>query len=101
VSINSEKIIICVLFNKIFDRSFVDRKPPEEITVIAKFNELKDLIPIKLSITKIENVRIEYNKKILNVCFKVSALLKDIKLVKDFLKLLSKISINKIIEKRK
>ena len=31
-----------------------------------------------------------YNKKILKDCFKVSALLKDIKLVRDFLKLLSK-----------
>ncbi len=40
-------------------------------------------------------------KKILNDCFRVSALLKDIKFVNDFLKLLSNISINKIIENKK
>ena len=51
-----------------------------------------------MNIVKVIN---EYNKKILNDCFRVSALLKDIKFVKDFLKLLSKISINKIIENKK
>tara|TARA_B100000780_G_scaffold254716_1_gene203016 strand:- start:632 stop:904 length:273 start_codon:yes stop_codon:yes gene_type:complete len=90
-----------VLFSKIFERSFVGKNPPEEITVIAKFNELKLLIFSKLRIIKIEKVKTEYNKKILNDCFKVSALLNDIKFVKDFLKLLSKISINKIIENKK
>jgi ferritin-like metal-binding protein YciE len=35
----------------------------------------------------LKNVINEYNKKIFKDCFKVSALLKDIKLVKDFLKL--------------
>jgi hypothetical protein len=79
----------------------VGKKPPEEIIDIAKFNELNALILKKLSITKIEIVIIEYNEKILNDCFKVSALLKDMKFVNDFLKLLSKISINRIIEKRK
>jgi hypothetical protein len=48
-----------------------------------------------------KKVIIEYNKKILKDCFKISALLNDIKLVKDFLKLVSKISINKIIENKK
>tara|TARA_B110001452_G_C14862165_1_gene301255 strand:+ start:80 stop:352 length:273 start_codon:yes stop_codon:yes gene_type:complete len=90
-----------VLVKRIFERLSVAKKPPEEITVKAKFKELKVLMPIKLSITKIENVIIEYNKKIFNVCFKVSALLKEIKLVRDFLKLLSKMSINKIIENKK
>ena len=69
--------------------------------VIAMFKELKVLIPVKFKIIKIKRVIIEYSKKILKVCFKVSALLKDIKFVKDFLKLLSKISINKIIENKK
>tara|TARA_B110000238_G_scaffold161640_1_gene175711 strand:+ start:782 stop:988 length:207 start_codon:yes stop_codon:yes gene_type:complete len=68
---------------------------------MAKLNELKALIFNKFKIMKIENVIIEYNKKILNDCFKVSALLKDIKFVKDLLKLLSKMSINKIMENKK
>ena len=38
---------------------------------------------------------------ILDDCFKVSDVLKDKKLVKDFFKLLSKISINNIIENKK
>ena len=101
VSINKEKIVIWKLLNKIFDRLFVGKKPPEEIIDMAKLNELKALIFNKFKIIKIENVIIEYNKKILNDCFKVSALLKDIKFVKDFLKLLSKISINKIMENKK
>jgi hypothetical protein len=36
---------------------------------------------------KIPNVINEYKRKIFKDCLKVSALLKDIKLVKDFLKL--------------
>jgi len=68
---------------------------------MARFSELKVLILNKFRIIKIENVIIEYNKNIFNDCFKVSALLNDIKFVKDFLKLLSNISINKIIENRK
>ena len=101
VSNNKEKIIICVLFNKMFERLFVGIKPPEEIIVIDKFNELKALISSKFRITKIERVKIEYSEKILKDCFNVSALLNDIKLVKDFLKLLSKISIKTIIENKK
>ena len=101
VSIKNEKIIICELLVKIFERLLVGKKPPEEIMLIAKFKELKDLIFSKFKIIKMDNVISEYNKKILNDCFNVSDLLNDIKFVKDFLKLLSKISIKKIIEKRK
>ena len=54
-----------------------------------------------MKIKKIANVSSEYRINILNDCFKVSALLKDIKLVKDFLKLLSKISNKSIIENKK
>ena len=89
------------MFIKIFDKLFVGKKPPDDITVIAKFNELKALMSKRLRNKKIKNVIIEYNNKILNDCFSVSDLLKDIKFVKDFLKLLSKMSINKIIENRK
>tara|TARA_B100000787_G_C16074624_1_gene241555 strand:+ start:449 stop:754 length:306 start_codon:yes stop_codon:yes gene_type:complete len=101
VSINNEKTIICELFNKMFDKLLVGKKPPEEIIVIAKFSELNTLIFSMLRTIKIINVIKEYNKKILNDCFRVSALLKDIKFVNDFLKLLSNISINKIIENKK
>jgi len=69
--------------------------------VIAKFKELKVLTLSKFRIMKIKKVRIEYNKNILNDCFKITALLKEIKFVKEFLKLLSKISINRIIENKK
>ncbi len=55
--------------------------------VIAKFNESNNRIPDKFKIIKITKVINEYSKKIFNDCFSVSALLKEIKLVKDFLKL--------------
>jgi len=89
------------LFINISDRLSEGKKPPDEIIVIDKLRELKLRILNKLRIIKITKVIDEYKRKILKDCFKVSALLNDIKLVKDFLKLLSKISINKIIEKRK
>tara|TARA_B100000767_G_scaffold270135_1_gene293222 strand:+ start:790 stop:1020 length:231 start_codon:yes stop_codon:yes gene_type:complete len=76
-----------VLFVKILDKLFDGKKPPEDTTVIAKFNELNNLILKKLRIIKIPNVINEYKKKILRDCFKVSDLLKEIKFVKDFLKL--------------
>ena len=96
-----EIIMIWELFIRIFDKLLDGKKPPEEITVIAKFNELNILTSKIFKIKKIPNVIDEYNRKIFNDCFKVSVLLKDIKLVKDFLKLWSKISINNIIENKK
>tara|TARA_B100000795_G_C22453481_1_gene306440 strand:- start:112 stop:405 length:294 start_codon:yes stop_codon:yes gene_type:complete len=87
VSISKEIIIIWELSIKILDKLFVGKKPPDEITVIARFKELNILISKIFKITKIPNVIIEYKRKIFNDCFKVSALLKEIKLVKDFLKL--------------
>ena len=100
-NISNDIIIICELFIKILDKLFDGRKPPDEITVIARFNELNILSSKIFKITKITNVINVYKRKIFNDCFKVSALLKDIKLVKDFLKLWSKISNNSIIENRK
>jgi len=79
----------------------VGKKPPEEIMVIAILSELKVLRLKKFKIRNKIKVNNVYKIKILNDCFKVSDLLKDIKFVKDFLKLLSKISINKIIENKK
>tara|TARA_B110000027_G_scaffold125371_1_gene142722 strand:+ start:92 stop:319 length:228 start_codon:yes stop_codon:yes gene_type:complete len=75
------------LLINIFDRLFDGKKPPDEMTVIAKFKELNILISKIFKIMKIPNVIIEYKRKIFNDCFKVSALLNDMKLVKDFLKL--------------
>tara|TARA_B110000211_G_C13951409_1_gene496361 strand:- start:797 stop:1000 length:204 start_codon:yes stop_codon:yes gene_type:complete len=66
---------------------FVGKKPPDETIVIARFKELNDLTLKRLKIIKIANVIEEYNKKIFKDCFKVSALLKEIKFVRDFLKL--------------
>ena len=87
INIKSDVIRICELFIKILDKLFDGKKPPEEINVIAKFKELNILISNIFKIIKIPNVIDEYKRKIFNDCFKVSALLKDIKLVKDFLKL--------------
>ena len=101
VSINREKTNVWELLSNIVERLSVGKKPPEEIILIAKFKELKDLILSKFKIMNIKNVIVEYNKKILNDCFNISVLLKDMKLVSDFLKLLSNISINNIIENRK
>ena len=55
----------------------VGKKPPDEIIVKARFNESKLLIDIKFKITNISKVRLEYNRKILIDCFKISELLKD------------------------
>ena len=83
------------------DKLLDGKKPPEEITVIAKFNELNILMSKIFKITKIPNVNNEYKKKIFNDCFNVSDLLKDIKLVNDFLKLWSNMSIKRMIENKK
>tara|TARA_B110001452_G_scaffold101323_1_gene84033 strand:- start:1060 stop:1377 length:318 start_codon:yes stop_codon:yes gene_type:complete len=87
INISKDIIIICALLIRILDKLFDGKKPPEEMTVIAKFKELNILTSKIFRITKITNVMNEYKRKIFNDCFKVSALLNDIKLVKDFLKL--------------
>tara|TARA_B100000795_G_C22448167_1_gene304608 strand:- start:27 stop:320 length:294 start_codon:yes stop_codon:yes gene_type:complete len=87
VNIKTDVIIICELFISILKRLFDGKKPPDDMMVIARFKELNILISNKFKRIKIPNVIIEYKRKILKDCFKVSALLKDIKLVRDFLKL--------------
>ena len=74
---NNEKIIIWVLFFKIFDNSLAGKNPPEEIIVKAKFNESKDLIDIRFKVINRKKVKPQYKKKILDVCFNISELLKD------------------------
>ena len=68
------------------ESSLTGKKPPEEIREKAKLSELKDLIETKFKIKKINNVKLEYNKKILKACLKTSALSNDIKLVRVFFK---------------
>ena len=89
INIKKENIIIWKSFIKIDEISFIGRNPPEEIIVIARFSELNDLIPRMFRIIKIDIVNPEYSKRILIDCFKISAELKDKKLVKDFFKLSS------------
>ena len=101
INISTEVTIIWELFIKILDKLFDGKKPPDEIIVIARFKELNILTSKIFKIIKIPNVINEYKRKILNDCFKVSALLKEMKLVNDFLKLLSKMSNKSIIENRK
>ena len=74
---------------KILDKLFVGKKPPDDTTLIARFNELKTLISKIFNNIKINKVNNVYKIKILKDCFKVSDLLNEIKLVKEFLKLLS------------
>ena len=59
ISINNENTIICVLLTNIVDKSLSGKNPPDEMTVIAKLRELKDLIPKIFKIIKIKIVRLE------------------------------------------
>ena len=43
----------------------------------AKFNESKDLIEIRFKVINIKRVSPQYKRKILDVCFNISELLKD------------------------
>ena len=88
-NINNEKMIIWVWFTKIDERSLDGKNPPDEIIVIAKLRELKDLISKMFRIRKIDTVIPEYSKNILIVCFNISVLLNDKKFVSDFFKLSS------------
>ena len=88
-NINNEKITIWDWLIKIDERLLDGKKPPDEIIVIDKLRELKDLISKKFKIKKIDKVILEYKTKILIVCFNTSALLNDKKFVSDFFKLSS------------
>ena len=83
------------------DKLLTGRNPPEDINDIAKLNESNVLKSKNFKITKIPNVNNIYKISILKDCFNVSDVLNDKKLVKVFFKLLSKMSINKIIENKK
>ena len=86
VNINMDKIIVWGLVLITLESSFTGKNPPEEISVKAKFKELKDLIEKKFKMTKIISVIPEYKKKIFSACLKTSELSKDKKLVSVFFK---------------
>ena len=58
----------------IFVRSLSGKKPPDDIKLNAKFNELKVRTENIFKTRKIINVRKEYSKKILIACLKISLL---------------------------
>ena len=60
------------------DKSFTGKKPPDEISVKAKFNESNDLIEKIFKIIKITKVKVEYSKNIFVTCLNISELLKEI-----------------------
>ena len=88
-SIKIDTIIIWGLSLIILDRSLTGKNPPDEIIVKARFKESKVLIENKFNNINITNVKPEYNIKILVACLTLSELLKEVKLVKVFLKLSS------------
>ena len=69
--------MICVLFLMIFVRSLSGKKPPDDIKLNAKFNELKVRTENMFKTRKIINVKKEYSKKILIACLKISLLSKE------------------------
>ena len=77
------------------------KNPPEDITDKERLKESNTLMPEIYRMVKINKVKIKYIILILIDCLSVSLVLKFIKFVRDFFKLLSKISISKIIEIKK
>ena len=61
----------------IFVRSLSGKKPPDEIKLNARFNELKVRTENMFKTRKIINVKKEYSKKILIACLKISLLSKE------------------------
>ena len=59
ISINKENIITWELRVRIDESSLTGKNPPDDITVIAKFNELYDLMPKIFKIIKIKKVKLE------------------------------------------
>ena len=89
INIKKENARTLVLLFKIVEISFTGINPPDEIMLIAKFNELKVLNPKIFKNIKINIVKAEYKKNIFIVCFNISELLNDKKFVNDFFKLSS------------
>ena len=100
-NINRENAIFFKLVFKIISRLLNGKKPPEDIIVIERLRESKDLMSTKFNDKKIKIVKKKYKIKTLIDCLNDSKLLRDIKFVSDFLILSSNTSINKIIENKK
>ena len=100
-NINKENAIFFKLVFKIISRLLNGKKPPEDIIVIERLRESKDLMSTKFNDKKIKIVKKKYKIKTLIDCLNDSKLLRDIKFVNDFLILSSNMSINKIIENKK
>ena len=77
-SINKDKIIIWEFSFTILERLLTGKKPPDEISEKAKFNESKDLIEKIFKVIKMMRVIPEYRRNILITCFNTSELLKEI-----------------------
>jgi hypothetical protein len=77
----------------IAERSLTGKNPPDEINVNARLSELNDLKEKIFRTIKIKRVKLEYKKKILIACLKISVLSNEIKFVKVFLKFSSYMSI--------
>ena len=101
INIDRDNIISLNLLLIINSRLLAGRKPPEDIKVNDKLNELNALISDKYKIKNIIIVNNKYTILILKHCLIVSLELKFIKLVNDFFKFLSKISIKSIIDIKK
>ena len=61
----------------IFVRSLSGKKPPDDIKLNAKFNELKVRTENMFKTIKMISVKNEYSKKILIACLKISLLSND------------------------
>ena len=59
INIKKENIITWKSLIKIDESSLTGKNPPDEIIIIAKFNELNDLIPNIFKMIKIDNVNPE------------------------------------------
>ena len=76
-SIVKDKTISFVLLFIIISKLLAGKKPPEEIKVMAKFNELNERIFDMVNKIKIPKVSDVYKIRIFVDCFKVSEVLND------------------------
>ena len=82
-SIKKDTTISFIFEFIITSKLLVGKKPPEEIIVIDKLNELNALISKIFSIIKIPNVKKIYKSNILVDCFNVSEVLKAREWIKE------------------
>ena len=88
-NIDIDRMILLMSVVNVVSKLLLGKNPPDDIIVNARFKESNVLIENKFNNINITTVKEEYNIKILVACLKLSELLKDVKLVKVFLKLSS------------